>query len=105
MGMRSSLSLAVALACLAVPAAAQTAPAPAPARPAKAAKPYSPPRTAWGDPDLSGSYTNTSESGTPFERPAEFDGKTLDQITPAELAKAIDKRNNQKVERAPTLGG
>ncbi len=106
MGMRSSLSLAVALACLAVPAAAQTATAPkaAPA-PAKTARPYSPPKTAWGDPDLSGSYTNTSESGTPFERPAEFDGKTLDQITPAELAKAIDKRNNQKVERAPTLGG
>ncbi len=105
---RVSLTVAAVTVCLATPAVAQTtAPAPSskPAAPAKAARPYSPPKTAWGDPDLSGSYTNTSESGTPFERPAEFDGKTLDQITPAELAKAIDKRNNQKVERAPTLGG
>jgi hypothetical protein len=99
----ASFGIAAIGACLAGSAAAQTT-APKVA-PVKAAKPYSPPRTAWGDPDLSGSYTNTSESGTPFERPAEFDGKTLDQITPAELAKAIEKRNNQKVERAPTLGG
>jgi hypothetical protein len=99
-----SLTFAAVTVCLARPAVAQTA-APSKAAPAKAARPYSPPRTAWGDPDLSGSYTNTSESGTPFERPAEFDGKALDQITPSELAKAIDKRNNQKVERAPTLGG
>jgi hypothetical protein len=94
----ASLGLAVAAACLNAPAAAQTA---AP----KAAKPYSPPKTPWGDPNIAGTYTNTNESGTPFERPAEFDGKTLDQITTAELAKAIDQRNQRKVERAPLLGG
>ena len=105
---RVSLTIAAVTMSLAMPAAAQPAAAGS-AAPSRAAAPAktasSPPRTAWGDPDLSGSYTNTSDSGTPFERPAEFDGKTLDQITPAELAKAIDKRNNQKVERAPTLGG
>jgi hypothetical protein len=108
MGMRRivSLAAAVAVAALAIePAQAQTA-APKVSPPAaKSGKAWTPPRTAWGDPDLSGSYTNTSESGTPFERPAEFDGKRLDEITPAELAKAIDARNNQKVVRAPTLGG
>ena len=30
---------------------------------------YRAPRTAWGDPDISGNYTNKYEQGTPFERP------------------------------------
>jgi hypothetical protein len=104
----SSLAAVVALAAMTTPpVAAQTAAAKGSASPAaaKSGKAWTPPRTTWGDPDLSGSYTNTSESGTPFERPAEFDGKRLDEITPAELAKAIDARNDQKVVRAPTLGG
>jgi hypothetical protein len=110
MSVRLSPSLVVAAASvvtMAIPlVAAQTAAPKSQAAPAaRSAKAYAPPRTAWGDPDLSGSYTNTSESGTPFERPAEFEGKRLDEITPAELAKAIDQRNNQKVVRAPTLGG
>jgi hypothetical protein len=103
-----SLAAAAAMAWLtAPPVSAQTAAPKTPASSAapKSARTWTPPRTAWGDPDLSGSYTNTNESGTPFERPAEFDGKRLDEITPAELAKAIDQRNTQKVVRAPTLGG
>ena len=78
-----SLTLAIAAAALATPpVTAQTAPPKASAPVVKAGK-------AW----------------TPFERPPEFEGKRLDEITPAELAKAIDARNNQKVVRAPTLGG
>jgi hypothetical protein len=108
MSVRLFLSLAavVAVASIATPPVkAQTAAPKASAPAARSGKAWTLPRTAWGDPDLSGSYTNTSESGTPFERPAEFEGKRLDEITPAELAKAIDARNNQKVVRAPTLGG
>jgi hypothetical protein len=85
----------IVVAWLAAPAAAQT----------RTAKSWTPPRTAWGDPDLQGSYTNTNESGTPFERPAEFEGKRLDEVTPAELAAAIRQRNERKLEVAPTLGG
>jgi len=43
-------------------------------------------RTPWGDPDLQGNYTNLYEDGTPLERPKEFDGRTLDQVTGEELA-------------------
>ena len=43
------------------------------------------PRTPWGDPDLQGTYTNTYENGTPFERPDQFAGRTLDDITGDEL--------------------
>jgi hypothetical protein len=87
----------------AAPAGAQTPAARPPAQ--AAAKPYSPPKTPWGDPDIAGSYNNTQESGTPFERPAEFAGKRLEDVTADELAKAIAQRNQRKVERAPTLGG
>src|SRR5207247_10932588 len=45
------------------------------------------PRTPWGDPDLQGSYTNLYEDGTPLERPAQFLGRTLDQVQGEELAK------------------
>ena len=52
-----------------------------------AAPSYKAPRTAWGDPDLSGNYTNLYEAGTPMERPAQFDGRKLGDVTPEELKK------------------
>ena len=48
---------------------------------------YKAPRTAWGDPDLSGNYTNLYEAGTPMERPAQFEGRKLGDVTPEELKK------------------
>jgi hypothetical protein len=45
------------------------------------------PRTPWGDPDLQGNYTNLYENGTPLERPEEFAGRTLDQVSGEELAR------------------
>ena len=65
---------------------------------------YKTPRTPWGDPDLSGIYSNNDESGIPFERPAQFDGKTLDDISDSELAELRKERNEQAEERAPNLG-
>jgi hypothetical protein len=56
---------------------------------------WTPPKTAWGDPDLQGTYTNTYENGTSFERPGEFAGRRLEDITGEELAamrRAIQKR-------------
>src|SRR5215472_18733888 len=44
-------------------------------------------RTPWGDPDIQGNYTNLYEDGTPLERPAQFDGRTVDQVKGEELAK------------------
>src|SRR6478736_6040624 len=35
-------------------------------------KTYTPPRTAWGDPDLQGIWPSTAMVGVPFERPAQF---------------------------------
>jgi len=44
------------------------------------------PRTPWGDPDLQGIYTNSNEYGTPLERPGEFAGRRLTDLSSEELA-------------------
>jgi hypothetical protein len=59
---------------------------------------YAAPRTQWGDPDLQGDFTNSDESLIPMERPEGLAGRTLDDITPAELDKLIDERNAARDE-------
>ena len=63
------------------------------------------PRTPWGDPDLQGNYTNKYETSTPFERPKEFDGRRLEDITAAELAAAVARRQEDTLARAKFFGG
>src|SRR5438105_3454246 len=55
-----------------------------PARPGAqaAAKPGGPPKTPWGDPDLQGTWDNTTQ--TPFERPAKYAGRA--ELTDQEVA-------------------
>jgi hypothetical protein len=65
---------------------------------------YQPPRTPWGDPDLQGTYTNKYEQSTPLERPAQFVGRRVEDVTAAELADVLEKRNTQVIERAAGVG-
>src|SRR5215467_59638 len=65
------------------------------ARGQAAHKSYRPPRTAWGDPDLQGNYTNKNEQSTPLERPDEFTGRRLDDVSGGELAAVLAKREQQ----------
>jgi hypothetical protein len=58
---------------------------------------WSAPRTPWGHPDLQGTYSNDDETGTPMERPRDLEGKTLTDITPAELQRIVKARNDQFV--------
>src|SRR4029450_12198186 len=53
------------------------------------------PRTPWGDPDIQGTYTNTYENGTPFERPNELAGRKLEDIKGEELV-ALRKKIQQR---------
>src|SRR5690242_7695214 len=62
------------------------------------AQTFSPPKTPWGHPDLQGIYSNDDETGTPMERPAQFAGKTLADITPEELQTIVKQRNEQFVD-------
>ena len=93
--------LAAVVALTSVPVAAQT-PVKAPAKPATT---YVPPKTPWGDPDLQGNYTNKYEQGTPFERPAELEGKTLADISDKELADLVAKRQQSTIERDRFISG
>jgi hypothetical protein len=63
------------------------------------------PRTPWGDPDLQGTYSNSNESGIPMQRPPELAGKRLDEVTPAELAKLVERRREQQQQVARVIGG
>ncbi|MEO8258258.1 MAG: hypothetical protein ABI868_13000 [Acidobacteriota bacterium] len=73
-------------------AAAQSAPGARAARP-DARKSWTPPRTPWGDPDVSGYFTNKDEQNVPFERPAEFAGRQT--ITDEEFAAREERLRQQ----------
>src|SRR4051812_20591012 len=60
---------------------------------------YAVPRTAWGDPDLQGIYTNKYELNTPFERPKVFEGRRMEDVTAAELSEMMRQRQAEAVYR------
>jgi len=94
------LALAAAIATVAaVTVSAQTAQA------KPAGKSASAPRTPWGDPDLQGTYSNSNESGIPMQRPADFAGRRLEDVSQAELARLIEQRRKQQANVAVTIGG
>jgi hypothetical protein len=72
---------------------------------ATTAKPFVPKRLPWGDPDISGNFSSKDEANTPFERPDEFAGKRIEDVTPQELAVAIKERQRKALADAPYPGG
>jgi len=54
------------------------------------------PRTAWGDPDLQGTYTSDNSIGVPFERPPQYAGR--DVLTDEEYAQR-EKANTEQVAK------
>ena len=59
-------------------------------------KAYTPPKMAWGDPDLRGTYTSDNALGVPFERPPQFGDRPL--LTDEEFA-AREKANATQVAK------
>src|SRR6266446_1628182 len=113
----NGLGVALTTLAIAVPATAgQTQPSSSKAAPAAktssakgsgaaAARKFVPKRLPWGDPDISGNFTTKDEANTPFERPKEFAGKRIEDVTPEELAVAIKDRQRQALADAPYPGG
>src|SRR5258707_507697 len=91
------ISIAITLAQSPAPKAAPAKPAAATAKPASAASAkYTPPKTAWGEPDLQGIWPLNHLIAVPLERPRQF-GDRLN-LTEDELTKAqtnLDARNNR----------
>jgi hypothetical protein len=65
------------------------------------AKDWTPARTPWGDPDLQGTFTNSNEYATPFERPAEFAGRLAADLTAKELADLRRAAQQRMVDALP----
>ena len=102
--------LAVGLVGTAIFFVAVTAPdAQQAARPASAAaasaRPYAPPKTPWGDPDLQGGWTNVKENGIPLQRPDALTGKSVDEVDDSELAELQKARNAAAEAGAAAIGG
>ena len=66
---------------------------------------YTPARTPWGHPDISGDYTNKDEANTPLERPDEFKGRDPRSFTQAELDELVKRRQTQAAAIAGGIGG
>jgi hypothetical protein len=69
------------------------------------AKPYVPPRTPWGDPDIQGGWTNVNENGIPMEKPGTLGEQTLSDVDDGELADLIRERNERAAASAAGIGG
>jgi hypothetical protein len=67
---------------------------------AQNAKTYTPPRTAWGEPDLQGLYTN--KTITPLERPAQFAGET--ELTDEQIAELEGRAATRSVDNGRSKG-
>jgi hypothetical protein len=68
-------------------------------------KGYAPPKTAWGHPDIQGTYTTNETNGVPVERPAEFGTKR--ELTEEEYAKwkVESEKQARESERSGTGNG
>jgi hypothetical protein len=76
----------------------------APASPSAPAQKFTAPRTPWGDPDISGDFSNKYELGTPFEQPAEYRGRRIEDFTPAERAAIAQHRQELVLLNYPHQG-
>jgi len=77
-------------------AVAQSATAPA----VKSTRPFVPPKTPWGEPDLQGLYSN--KTITPLERPAQFAGQA--ELTGEEIADLEKRAATRSVDVGRTKG-
>jgi hypothetical protein len=85
--MKFKILVVMGLVVMTAAMAAQTKPA---------AKPYTPPKTPWGEPDLRGTYTSDNSIGVPFERPQQFGTRAT--LTDEEFA-ARDGANAEQVAK------
>jgi len=66
---------------------------------------YTPPKTPWGHPDISGIYTNKDETNTPLERPDQFKGRSAEEFSATDLDKLTKERQAIAAKIAGGIGG
>jgi hypothetical protein len=71
----------------------------------RAASSWTPPRTPWGHPDIQGVFTNKDEANTPLERPDQFQGRSPQEFSAADLASLNKQRQAVAAKIAGGIGG
>ena len=89
------------VAALSIQVRAQT-PAKASAAAAAPAKPYTTPRTSWGGPDISGTWSSDDLRNVPVQRPAELG--TRAQLSDEEYAKRLADNNEARARELNRVG-
>jgi hypothetical protein len=69
---------------------------------ALSAKPYSPPRTPWGDPDISGTWSSDDLRNVPVQRPVELGNRA--QLTDDEYAKRVADHGEARTRELNRVG-
>ena len=88
------------VAALSIPARAQ---APAKASSSAApAKPYTTPKTPWGDPDISGTWSSDDLRNTPVQRPVELGNRS--QLSDDEYAKRLADADQARTRELNRVG-
>ena len=66
---------------------------------------WTPPKKAWGHPDIEGLYTNKDEANTPLERPDGLKGRSVEDFSAAELESLAKARQELAAKIAGGIGG
>jgi hypothetical protein len=82
-------------------AARAQAPSRAPSA-ATSSKPYATPKTPWGDPDISGTWSSDDLRNVPVQRPAEFGNRA--ELTDAEYAKRLADNGDARTRELNRVG-
>ena len=100
----SVVAAAITIVALTVPVAGQSqAPAAkAPAAKTAAARPFTPPKTPWGHPDISGTWTSDGAIGIPRERPDQFAGRA--ELTDSEFEDKLKRDDATRKRSEATCG-
>jgi hypothetical protein len=95
-----SVALVVALV---TSAAAQSSASAGKAAPAKTSdKPWTAPKTPWGDPDLQGTWTTDSAFGIPLQRPQQFAGRA--ELNDEEFAQKVERDTRTRSNAESAVG-
>ena len=89
------------VAALSIPAGAQAPPKSSSAA-ASPSKPYTVPKTPWGDPDISGTWSSDDLRSVPVQRPAEFGNRA--ELTDAEYAKRRADNGDARTRELSRVG-
>lgn len=103
--MRRRLTVVVLLSAIGFAAASFYAPiqaqAPSTGSPAQA-KPFTTPKTPWGDPDISGTWSSDDLRNVPLQRPAEFAGRA--ELSDEEYAKRLAANHEARTRELNRVG-